>query len=204
MINENQVISLQAWDANSKSEDELYGRVKVKVKRLLRNNGRMELELRNAEGDKLGMFITMSCEMQALPDALPFVFDDDENRAIRLSLVKGRGFKAERKKLLKKDIPDVYCTIKVEGSPKEWRSATIDDNCNPVWNESKIFQVYNENQMIKVFAWDANKKGEDDFYGSFEVAVKTLLPHDGPMDLELRNAGQNTGLFITLDCVISD
>lgn len=96
-------------------------------------------------------------------------------------------------------IPDVYCIIKVEGSPKKWKSKTITDDTIPEWNESEVFEVKNGNQTINIVAYDEEAPGkEDDLYGNCEIAVSELVSNHGPIQLELFNRGQGTNLFVTL------
>jgi hypothetical protein len=56
---------------------------------------------------------------------------------VRVTAVSGRGFKIQKKRLRKNDIPDCYCVVKVGTTSQSWRTKTIRDNVKPVWNESK-------------------------------------------------------------------
>lgn len=59
---EKQVITVDALDANSKSDDTPLGGFRVAMGKVLLSGGKMEVELEN-EGVKQGSFITVSCEL---------------------------------------------------------------------------------------------------------------------------------------------
>jgi hypothetical protein len=63
LASESQVISLDVWDSNRKSDDDYLGSVRVAVGKVLLNSGKLELELQN-EGNPLGYFVTIACEVE--------------------------------------------------------------------------------------------------------------------------------------------
>jgi Ca2+-dependent lipid-binding protein len=121
---------------------------------------------------------------------------------VRVTAVKGRGFKIQKKRLKRDDIPDVYCKIMFGSSPKVWRTATIPNNTTPAWNESSDFLLSDHGQIISIEAYDEDKgsRDADDRLGSARIAVGKLLLAGGIMDVELQQAGTPTGEFITLRC----
>lgn len=79
--------------------------------------------------------------------------------------------------------------------------ALLFQNTYPQWNESKNYQLSDENQKITIDCWDENDPPEkDDFYGSVKVPVGKVLYMDGQIDLELKNGSKPTGITITLEC----
>lgn len=129
-----------------------------------------------------------------------------ENKAasIRVTAVKAHGFKVEKRKrlLAKGDVPDVYCIIKYGSSPTPWRTKTIKNSCDPVWNESHTYPFLNHSQIlnIDVFDEDSGARDKDDHLGSVRVTVGNILLQGGSMEIEIEAQGKPTGTFITLEC----
>ena len=130
---------------------------------------------------------------------------------VRVQLVKGYGFKSEKKGPFRKlDVPDVYCMIKYGSSPQPWRTKTIKDSETPTWtDEYKDFPMESMNEVISVAVYDANSKGADDYYGSARTSVANVLLNNGKLDIEVKydghgdpdrkNSGQSN-IFVTLEC----
>lgn len=57
----NQVISVDVYDANSKSKDEFYGSGRTSVGKILLNGGSLDLEIRR-DNKSTGIFITIQCQ----------------------------------------------------------------------------------------------------------------------------------------------
>mmetsp|Transcript_27230 Transcript_27230/g.58507 ORF Transcript_27230/g.58507 Transcript_27230/m.58507 type:complete len:713 (+) Transcript_27230:50-2188(+) len=121
-------------------------------------------------------------------------------KKVNVTIIGGKGFKITKKKFGMKDIPDVYCTVKYGSSPKVWRTSTVKNNVSPEWKESEKYILSNENEVISLDAWDANRKGDDTHYGSFRVTVAKVLLSSGKIEMELLKKGANTGCFVTLSC----
>lgn len=126
--------------------------------------------------------------------------DEGEVERVKVTIVGGQGFKIKKKKLRKNDIPDVYCAVKFGASPNVWRTATIKDSISPVWNESKVYDLPNQNAVINLQAMDANKKGDDTELGGFRVQVSKILLNGGKMEMELYDEGQAQEAYITVAC----
>ncbi|CAJ1929081.1 unnamed protein product [Cylindrotheca closterium] len=126
--------------------------------------------------------------------------EEADVQQVKVTILGGQGFKIKKKKLRKNDIPDVYCNVKFASSPNVWRTATIKDSVNPIWNESKIYNLANERAIINIQAMDANKRGDDTELGGFRVQVSKILLNGGKMDLELEQGGKGQEAYITVQC----
>jgi hypothetical protein len=130
---------------------------------------------------------------------------------LQLSVETGRGFVIEKRLLAKDDIPDVYLNISLgattTSSQDIWRTKTIVDDCNPKWNVTKDFLLWDRTQEISVHAWDEDEGplDPDDDLGVANISVMELLlsPHRRK-ELPLLLNGRPTGAFVTLSCSISD
>jgi hypothetical protein len=120
---------------------------------------------------------------------------------VRITAVKGRGFKVERKKFFK-DIPDVYCKISLGASAltdPPFKTSVQKDCLAPLWDEAGDFILYDMDQKVYVEVWDKDSAvDEDDELGAAEVSVRDLFRNDGPMELELALNGEKNDCFITL------
>ena len=125
---------------------------------------------------------------------------------VRLTVVKGVGFQVEKRRFKKDDIPDVYCKIKFESSPQEWKTSTIKNSTSPEWNQSFEFAVDHHGQEVRIDAFDEDRGAgdSDDFIGSAKATIGKLLMAGGTMDVELQSKGQGRGQFITLRCEMVD
>lgn len=133
---------------------------------------------------------------------------------VSLMAVSGHGFVVKRKRLGKKDIPDVYLKIKVgnnDNNQKEvWKTSVVKDSIKPEWNESKIFQYYNIGEgedTIVVTGWDKNsgKLDTDDYYGEAITTIETILLAGGKIEVQLKDTkGKETGLYIVLKCSLEE
>lgn len=130
---------------------------------------------------------------------------------LRLSVETGRGFVIEKRLLLRDDIPDVYLNVSLGAttakSETTWRTKTIMDDCNPKWNVTKDFLLWDRTQKILVHAWDEDDGplDPDDDLGSASISVIELLlsPHRRK-ELPLHVGGKEIGAFVTLSCSIGD
>lgn len=111
-----------------------------------------------------------------------------ENK-IRIRIVKGWGFRTEKKgRFQKSDIPDVYCMIKFGSRPTTWRTPTIKDCESPEWeDEFRDYTMESMNEVISVDVWDENRKGEDDYYGNARTTIAKVLLNNGTLDIEVRD-----------------
>jgi Ca2+-dependent lipid-binding protein len=121
---------------------------------------------------------------------------------VSLKAVKGRGFQIEKRLMKNEDTPDVYLNIKVGSLNKLWKTSTIGNSTEPVWNEVADFFVSDKSEMIIIDAFDYDKgiMDKDDELGSAQVSIGKLLSAGGAMEVELELRGKVTGAFITLHC----
>jgi Ca2+-dependent lipid-binding protein len=128
---------------------------------------------------------------------------------LRLTVETGRGFVIEKRLLAKDDIPDVYLNISLgAASPGEvWRTKTIMDDCNPKWNVTQDFLLWDRTQEITVHAWDEDggPLDPDDDLGVASISVMELLlsPHRRK-EMPVFQNGRETGAFVTISCSICD
>ena len=120
---------------------------------------------------------------------------------IRLTAVKGWGFVAEKLRLHRKDVPDIYCNITFGSSPNIWRTSTVKNSITPEWNESSDYLLSNHGQIVTIAVFDEDKGGDkDDELGSARVTVGKLLLAGGLTEVELKRDGKPTGMYISLGC----
>jgi Ca2+-dependent lipid-binding protein len=132
----------------------------------------------------------------SLEDGTPTI---TPRESIKLSILNGHGFKSKKTRLMKVDIPDVYCVVKFGSSPNIWRTATIKDSVSPEWtNESSVYPLTSNNQSIVLEVFDANSRGKDDFYGTARVTVGKILLGGGTMELEIQKNGLGIGAYIVI------
>jgi hypothetical protein len=130
---------------------------------------------------------------------------------LRLTIESGRGFVTEKRLLGKDDVPDVYLNVTLGAtlptSPNVWRTKTITDQCNPVWNVSKDFLLWDRTQEITIHAWDEDggPLNPDDELGIATVSVtELLLSPKRRKELPLLYRGRDTGACVMLSCVVGD
>lgn len=136
---------------------------------------------------------------------------NSKKQSIRVTALKGRGFTVNVRNLLigtAHDIHDIYCCIRLVKSSQQhpsnspcWRTSTITDDTMPNWNEVETFATTDTTRdSIRVDAYNENRAREDEFLGSAEYPLNTLL-RKRLMEVELKIETKPTGSFITLKCV---
>ena len=73
----------------------------------------------------------------------------------------------------------------------------------PQWHESKDFDADPTSDLIRLDAFDENKKGKSDPLGSTEIQVSTLL-RKRTMRLNLKAGDVLNGATVTLKCITLD
>ena len=129
----------------------------------------------------------------------------------RITALKGRGFEIEKARFLgSDDVPDVYLIISL-GAPnsvltidrKPWKTATVRDNLEPMWNETSDFLLSDLDQIVHIEAWDEDSHplDPDDYLGSAQVTVGDIILAGQTLEVALQDKQQvDTGAFITLSC----
>ena len=107
---------------------------------------------------------------------------DEQPRKVKVTVVNGHGFSARKRKFRKVDVPDLCCGVKFGSSPNVWRTLTIYNSVCPEWNESKVYTLASENQVISLDVWDCNRISDDTFIGSFRVTVGKVLLNLGEIE----------------------
>ena len=127
---------------------------------------------------------------------------------VKITAVRGRGFKIQKKAFQKDNVPDVYLKVQF-GSGKnqqKWQTGTVKDSAMPEWNESIQFAVNDQEDILRIEAFDEDKGvcDSNDFLGSAEVTVTELLLVAKEVELPLTvtklGKSQSTGVFLTIDC----
>ena len=122
---------------------------------------------------------------------------------VKITAVRGRGFKIQKKAFQKDNVPEVYLKVQF-GSGKnqqKWQTGTVKDSAMPEWNESIQFAVNDQEGILRIEAFDEDKGVGDsnDFLGSAEVTVTELLLVAKEVELPLTvtklGKSQSTGVF---------
>eukprot|EP00928_Gymnodinium_smaydae_P063457 TRINITY_DN47016_c0_g1_i1.p1 TRINITY_DN47016_c0_g1~~TRINITY_DN47016_c0_g1_i1.p1 ORF type:complete len:644 (+),score=147.86 TRINITY_DN47016_c0_g1_i1:71-2002(+) len=89
---------------------------------------------------------------------------------------------------------DPYCILEINGEEhKTFRTKVIDDNLNPIWNESYVFDYTPGTDLhFRVFDQDIIKS--DDFLGDLVLPSRAFWPQGFNGGLELRHAGKKDGI----------
>ena len=127
----------------------------------------------------------------------------------RITVKSGRNFVIEKRLFVEDDIPDVHLNITLGAGPETWKTKTIQDDCNPTWNESGEFCLFDHEQMLQVHAWDEDKGplDPDDELGFATVSIgELLMAPQRTMELSLimPEDEEETGSFITLSCDVCE
>ncbi|KAI2506642.1 Synaptotagmin-like mitochondrial-lipid-binding domain [Fragilaria crotonensis] len=119
----------------------------------------------------------------------------------RITCVRGRGFRVEKKMMGKHDVPDVYCSVQL-GCEPAWKTSTVKDNLSPEWNETCDFLLSDNDQIVSLEAWDQDKGtlDSDDHLGTACLSVADLLLAGKTREVELQQKGKATGAFVTIHC----
>lgn len=120
---------------------------------------------------------------------------------VRITAVRGRGFKIQKRHFRKDDIPDLYCNVKFDSDDYLWRTTTKRNTTTPEWNESADFVLMNHNQMIDLDLFEEDRKSitGDEEMGNITITVGELLLAGGESELEIKK-GKASGAFLTLRC----
>eukprot|EP00177_Eucheuma_denticulatum_P001788 GFKZ01003201.1.p1 GENE.GFKZ01003201.1~~GFKZ01003201.1.p1 ORF type:complete len:486 (+),score=60.34 GFKZ01003201.1:32-1459(+) len=117
---------------------------------------------------------------------------------IRLTVLNGHGFVTPKGWI--KDIPDVYCKLRV-GASAPWKTETKNNDVAPEWNASKDFLLSDHDQRITLQVLDDDLARDDDL-GAASITVGNLLLHNSQMDLALVHKDAPTGAKVALKCEI--
>jgi len=126
---------------------------------------------------------------------------------IRVTVLQGRGFQITQRRLGKKDDPpDMYCNVHLISQQRRqrhshWKTSTIKDDTMPQWKESNDYSnIDPAKDVLRVDAYEENRLGEDEFFGSAEFSLEKLL-RKRSLEMELRDGSTPTESYIALMCV---
>lgn len=116
---------------------------------------------------------------------------------LRLTISNGSGFVKPKGWL--KDVPDIYCKVRV-GAQEPWCTETVNDSIDPAWNEVKDCLLSDQDQIIALEALDSDMLGSDDTMGKGIITVGELLLQDCAADIPLLVKREDTGGRIAISC----
>jgi len=163
------------------------------------------------------MMLDVLAGMMVLPNRQLYKMDDTVSYldthvpplgVARLTLWRGRGFRVEKRNLMRgDDVPDCYCNIQLSNAAV-WKTSVVKDSVAPVWGQDEQcdFLLFHHDQVVQVQAWDEDTGlgDADDSLGRAEVSVgELLLAPGGSKEVELLEPnGKATGAFVTLQCAV--
>lgn len=115
---------------------------------------------------------------------------------LRLTVKSASGFKTP--KGFFKDVPDLYCKVKM-GASEAWKTDTINNSCDPEWNETKDFLLSDHDQIISIEVLDDDLTG-DDKHGNASITVGQLLLKGEEDELPLLMDRVDTGGKVKISC----
>lgn len=115
---------------------------------------------------------------------------------LRLTIVSGDGFKIAKQ--LFKDIPDVFCRVRV-GAHDEWNTSVVKDSVDPVWNETKDFLLSDHDQKIHLTVYDSDFTTRDDLLGEAFITVGNLLLEGRTKRLSLVTENVDVGATVEIN-----
>jgi Ca2+-dependent lipid-binding protein len=136
---------------------------------------------------------------------------------VRVTVVKGFGFKPHRGFFRRVDVPSVYCQLSVdaandndERAPNPWRTKAIRNSVNPEWDESSVLPFYDEHDVITIRVYDDDRShlgdAGDDVIGSGRISIRTAVAYCSsasknqrrPVDVTISRKGKGTVAFIAI------
>jgi len=130
---------------------------------------------------------------------MPLITGDGDSRSschfLRVKIFRATGLRNAdwlpgRGKAL--GLSDPYCTCEIPGKPKTgFRTATVRDNLNPVWNHEGFITGYTPGDPLFFEVWDEDDGKKDDFLGAVELAAVHFDPVAFEGDVHLSEAGSN-------------
>jgi len=123
--------------------------------------------------------------------------------SVRITAIRGRGFKVQKYAFKKDDVPDVYIKMAFGQNKQKFRTSTVKNAVAPVWGESTTFALNDHEDMLTIDVYDEDKVG-DDYLGSAQISVSELMiaakETELPLSITKYGKPQTTGAFVTVDC----
>merc|ERR1712048_1315554 len=102
------------------------------------------------------------------------------------------------------DKSDPYCICEIKGKPRsKFKTKTIEDSCDPVWNhEASIFE-YAEGDTITFSVWDKDTVKWDDKLGN--ATLSSAQFHSGGFngELQLADAGDGIEAYLKIEVTVT-
>jgi Ca2+-dependent lipid-binding protein len=142
---------------------------------------------------------------------------------VRVTVVKGFGFKPHRGFFRRLDVPSVYCQLFVAGASDDegadgnderganpWKTNAVRNSVNPVWDESCVLPFFDERDMIAIRVCDEDRAhlGDgDDWIGDGRMSIRSAVayccPNSSkkqrrPIDVTISRKGKGTVAFIAI------
>lgn len=150
--------------------------------------------------DVLAMILVLPNRLLVKIDPTNDYFDTYQHHLgfLRLTVASGHGFVAPKGWI--KDIPDVYCNVRVGASPP-WKTETKNNDLTPEWNQTKDFLLSDHDQRISLQALDDDLARDDDL-GAASITVGKLLLSGSRADLPLVHNDSPTAARVAVECQI--
>ena len=123
----------------------------------------------------------------------------------RITVLSGKGFVAEKRRMRSDDEPDVYCQISL-GTSEPRKTSTVKNSVEPIWGtESFDFLLSDFQQTVTINVFDEDKGAidSDDHLGTAHITVQQLLLAAGNRRTSLlleTDDGKPTGAEIKIRC----
>jgi Synaptotagmin-like mitochondrial-lipid-binding domain/C2 domain len=125
----------------------------------------------------------------------------DPVAVIRVKVESGSGFKGSTGFI--KDVPDVYCILKMGGN-EPWTTSTKDNDETPEWMEEHDYLLSDNDQILLLDVYDADI-GRDQHLGDGRITVGQLMEAGGRVSIPLTpkmGNEPNPEIAINLSCTI--
>ena len=183
----------------------------------------VEKSIRQTINDSLASMVVLPVRMMTKLSPQTHLFDIHTplKGVARVTVISGRGFVEEKRKLRSNDVPDIYLKVQL-GASSPWKTPTIHNDLNPNWTKIhqqnldgqekdwknqnvKDFVLADLDQILTIQAWDEDSGtiDTDDLLGFTKVTVGQLLLSGNAMELELlkeerKGSLKPTGSFVTV------
>eukprot|EP00668_Euglena_longa_P015743 GGOE01019884.1.p1 GENE.GGOE01019884.1~~GGOE01019884.1.p1 ORF type:complete len:963 (+),score=311.32 GGOE01019884.1:22-2889(+) len=123
-------------------------------------------------------------------------------RLLRLTVVEARNLKNAdanaARQFFKADLSDPYAIVRL--GAETFRTATVKDCLNPVWQARHEFLVHSDAQALDVYVFDEDHLDPDDELGNGQLAVPDIVQQgDVWLDIGYGSAVHLHGEFYTLE-----
>jgi len=96
------------------------------------------------------------------------------------------------------NLSDPYCVCRVAGKREQFKTRTIDDNLNPVWNHMGELLGYEPGDALHFSVFDKDFGRKDDFLGQVTLLLDSSPLPSVEKDLRLTDAGKGIEAYLTV------